>query len=715
MYWMVRAVGWENVPRRAWHVIKGRLGLDRSDRLAVEIANGHLPEAFVPDYAPDSALVWWRARAERFFSGPAQIERLRPALGNIVDEARWQECVTALVEALLRGRMLLFHHHLVDVGWPVDFHRDPLHDVTWPVGQSRRSYRQFDPRYKDLKCLWEASRFQVAFLLARAGARDPSAPVGDLFWQLVEDWDRQNKFGTSAQWVCGQEATFRLMSWLFAACAFVDAPNAQAERYHRLSELAYLTGRLIEDNIVYARSQKNNHAISEAVGLWTLGLMFPELRRSARWRQWGRRVICDEVARQIQPDGSYVQHSLNYHRLMLDDLLWALQLGKLHGDGLPEIRSLMGKALDWLLAMIEPSSGRVPNYGPNDGAQVLPLSTCDYIDFRPVAQAAQFALRAPRAFPPGPWDEQMIWLCPEAGGAGAEESRSATAKQRPQFEAPDGGYYTTSGARSWLFTRIHSYRDRPCQADMLHVDLWYGSVNVFRDGGSFQYYCEQPWQHFFESTAGHNTVEVDAQDQMERGPSFLWFRWTQAKRLAYAFSLDGRATFVAGEHYGYRPLPGRMVHRRSILRIVDSYVIVDDLLGAGSHELTLRWRLAPLEWRCETDVWQAVVEGQNIAVSLTLPVGFRTELCRGVEGAHPEGWESLYYAERMPVPTLVVRGSGQLPVRLVTVVGPADVAIQIADTGPQDVVQPLQISGMGDRDLAEEISRLSQGAIKAGA
>ena len=37
MYWIVRAVGWENVPRRAWHIVKGRLGLDSSDRLKHEL------------------------------------------------------------------------------------------------------------------------------------------------------------------------------------------------------------------------------------------------------------------------------------------------------------------------------------------------------------------------------------------------------------------------------------------------------------------------------------------------------------------------------------------------------------------------------------------------------------------------------------------------------------------------------------------------------
>ena len=307
-------------------------------------------------------------------------------------------------------------------------------------------------------------------------------------------------------------------------------------------------------------------------------------------------MICEEIERQIQPDGSYVQHSLNYHRVMLDDMLWAIQLGALHGDPIPEVHPRLDAALAWLLAMIEPTTGGVPNYGSNDGALILPLSTCDYTDFRPVAQAAHRVLHGTRAFPPGPWDEQMLWLCgADSGTAPVEALRTRSGTRRaPNFEARQGGYYGATGPRSWLFTRIHSYRDRPTQADMLHVDLWYDGVNLLRDGGSFQYYCEHPGS--ISSNRRPDTIPLKSTVwiKCERGPSFLWFRWTEARLLDYAFSLDRQASFVAGEHYGYRRLPGRVVHRRSIFRALDTYVIIDDLLGSGTHEVTLRWRLAPL-------------------------------------------------------------------------------------------------------------------------
>ncbi|HEY1598580.1 MAG TPA: alginate lyase family protein [Pirellulales bacterium] len=708
MYWIVRAVGWENVPRRAWHIVMGRLGLDASEKLKDEAREGLVEREFIAGYSPAAALECWRTRADRFFTGPRQAAQIQPALTQVADDERWQHRVRDLVDALPRGQMLYFNHQSLNVGWPVDFNHDPIHDINWPTGWSRHGYRPFDKRYKDLKCVWEASRFQTAFLLARDVVRHPASPTGELFWQLLADWDRQNPFAASAGWACGQEATFRLMAWLFAACAFVDAPEARAERYHRLSELACLSGRLIERNIVYARSQKNNHAISEAAGLWTLGLMFPELRRAAQWRERGRRVLCEEIERQIYPDGSYIQHSTNYHRVMMDDVLWAIRLGTLHGDPLTELHAPLSKALVWLSAMIEPRTGRVPNYGANDGAVVLPLTTCDYVDFRPVAQAANYVLHGTRLYPPGPWDEEMLWLC----GPESLSARQAEKARPSPFEAPSGGYYTLSGPRSWLFTRIHSFRDRPNQADMLHVDLWYDGANVLRDGGSFHYDTDPPWQHFFESTAGHNTVEVDGQDQMQRGPSFLWFRWTQSLLLASERSLDGRVGFLAGEHYGYRRLTGRVVHRRSIVRILDTYIIVDDLLGSDEHELALRWRLAPAEWQDRSGAWQAEIEGQQLVLRVVAPAGFATRLYRGEEGAAPEGWESLYYADKQPVPTIVTRGQASLPVRMVTVVGPAGAGITVPSLDEPAGENPVRVTGISDRALASEVARLSGGLVQ---
>ena len=122
-----------------------------------------------------------------------------------------------------------------------------------------------------------------------------------------------------------------MLAWCFGLYGFLDARTTTAERVAALAQMVAVSGRRIEAVLGYALSQRNNHGISEGVGLWTIGLLFPELRTAARWRDRGRQVLEDLGRALIYEDGSFAQHSVNYHRLMLHDYLWAIRLGDLHG------------------------------------------------------------------------------------------------------------------------------------------------------------------------------------------------------------------------------------------------------------------------------------------------------------------------------------------------------------------------------------------------
>jgi len=719
-YYTLQAIGWENLPRRVLDLLRRRLGISQRRLPGGEVPADELRRQFVADYRPDNAPLYWRQRAERFFFTPDQLSGVASALRELSSAADWHERVGQVGERLRRGQMRFFSRFYVDVGWPPQFNRDPVHKLDWPVPRHWSTYFQFDPALRDIKCIFEASRFSWAYPLAREHVRNPQAGTAELFWQLFDEWDRQNPYGLTPQWNCGQEGAFRLMAWLFAAMTTLGHAAAGARRLARLTERAWYTARHIEGNINYARSQKNNHAISEATGMMTVGLLFPELTRAEHWHEQGRRVLQAELARQIYDDGSYVQHSTNYHRVMLDDVLWAARLAEISGQPLsPTTLERVGRALAWLLHLIEPSSGRVPGYGSNDGALVLPLSTCDYTDFRPLAQAMHYLLHRTRCFEPGPWDETLLWLF----GPGALDSPVRRFDRRRPLRADAGGYYALAGPRSWALIRCHSYRDRPAQADMLHLDLWFGPHNVLRDGGTYMYYCDQPWQHYFHSTAAHNTIEVDRQDQMIKGPRFLWFRWTRSRRLRFDSPPDGRVAYFEGEHYGYTRLPDRAVHRRGVLRIDDAFVILDDVLSSAGaagasahwHEITLRWRLCAGEWSRLTDAtaWQCSLDGQRSTVSVAAPPGFSADLLCGQEQPTPEGWESLYYAEKQPAPTIRVRGSAALPIRLVTVVTPHSGEIAPVAGPPAQATEPLGLRGVHDAALRAAIQAATAGRIRA--
>ncbi len=129
--------------------------------------------------------------------------------------------------------------------------------------------------------VWEASRFGAVFTLARAYASTGDERYPAAFWALVNDWALHNPPQSGANWKCGQEAAFRLMAWCFGWFAFQSSRSSTPDRLAQLALMMAVHANRIEQNLDYALSQNNNHGLSEAMGLWTIGHLWPEFERSA--------------------------------------------------------------------------------------------------------------------------------------------------------------------------------------------------------------------------------------------------------------------------------------------------------------------------------------------------------------------------------------------------------------------------------------------------
>jgi hypothetical protein len=392
-------------------------------------------------------------------------------------------------EDLRRGELHYFEHTVAQIGYPPAWHTNPFTGQHAPTDRHWSQISDFD--YGDIKIIWEPSRFGFVYALVRAYWRTGEEWCAELFWQLVEDWRAQNPPQRGLNWKCGQETSLRVMAWCFGLYGFLDSRATTAARVAMLVQMIVVSGQRIAANLDYALSQKNNHGISEGVGLWTIGVLFPELHTAHTWRQRGSRVLEEQGRDLIYDDGSFAQHSVNYHRLMLHDYLWALRLGDLHDQPFSaELKQRVGKAGAWLYAIQDEASGHVPYYGQNDGALILPLNNCDYQDFRPVVQATQYLSSETRCYPAGPWDEDLLWLF----GVDAVTA-PVVSPPRQAFSADRGGYYIVRSPKSFVLTRCATFRHRPSQADMLHVDLWWRGQNIALDAGTYSYNAPPPWDN----------------------------------------------------------------------------------------------------------------------------------------------------------------------------------------------------------------------------
>jgi hypothetical protein len=577
----------------------------------------------------------------------------------------------ARANAIMEGRWPYFSGTEIQIGFPPDWHFNPANGKRVPMDRHWSDINDFE--YGDIKFVWEASRFTVAYTLARAYAASGDERYSSAFWTLVEDWAEHNPPHSGSNWKCGQEAAFRIMAWCFGLFALAASPHSTPSRVTQLVAMLAFHAERIEGNIAYALSQNNNHVLSEAAGLWTVGLLFPELARASHWRKKGKQLLEEQISKQILSDGSYVQQSTNYHRLMLHDLLWAFRLGELNNDRFSRnAYDSLAKAVEFLAAITDPVTGRTPNQGNNDGALLLALNNCDFNDYRPVLQAASYLLRHRRLFPAGPWDEDLLWLF----GADALQGATLATSSEGSLVFAAGGYHVLRGPDSWALVRCARHRSRPAHADQLHLDLWWRGENIAADAGTYLYNGDLPWRNGLAQTAVHNTVTADRLDQMTRVSHFLWTRWSEGTIRFY--SRDEEGTRWEGEHNGYRRRLG-VTHRRAIFSRGDVWTVIDDVLGAGRHVADLHWLLPDVPHRLDRSVSSIELDTSvgkyrvqffcSLDAAVTLARAGQV-LSGNCTTSPVRGWISRYYGRKEPVLSLSLKAAGILPVRFVTVFSP---------------------------------------------
>jgi len=509
-------------------------------------------------------------------------------------------------------------------------------------------------------------------VLFRSYAYVDDEKYAEKFWTLFESWCQQNPPNLGPNYACGQECAIRLMAMCFALYGLGNSPSSTTERRGKLITAILMHADRIDHNIDYAISTRTNHSLTEAVGLYTAGTLFSKNfsknPQAQHWRQRGKAILISEVLKQIYPDGSYLQHSANYHRLALQDILWAVRLGQLNNDSFPdEFMDRFKLATDYLY-QLQDASGQVPNYGSNDGALIVPLNNCDYHDFRPVIQACRYALIGGKLFQAGPWDEDLLWFF------GAEAvKQNPICEKRVSSAFDSGGYYTLRQTDSWAMIRCHTYKDRPGQADMLHIDLWYKGINILCDSGTYSYNDPAGMYQYFKSSAAHNCVVIDGTEQMTQGTRFQWFDWVKAKTMVHSISEELKV-FV-----GKMPYRKLATHYRMLCGVGDNiWIIIDDIVGTGEHNIQSHWHI-PGEANVSLSDNVANIRFGNAAYQLLMSHNEQAsvELFKAADNEQL-GWNSIYYGRMESAWTIRIAQRSQLPLREVVVVTPQTITAKVS-------------------------------------
>ncbi len=605
----------------------------------------------------DSYSAWRKTHAPKFFAsvgarGP------RPDYGN-----------TAIEEAnkLLNGELKYFSHTYHQVGFPPNWSTLPTPLAKHPRGTAADDYTKraaedgglsntphwsqiSDDSPTDIKFIWEPNRFAFVYALVRAYAATADEKYPQAFWRLIQDWAEHNPPNSGANWKDGQEIALRLMAWTFGFYAFIHSPSTTPEHITQFTQLVAAQAERIHANIGYAISTRSNHTISEAFGLWMVGLLFPELKHAEKYFNLGKRLLEEEATKQIFPDGSYAMYSLNYHRFILHIYLYAIRLADInHSPFSKALQQSISNSITCLSRLIDPATGQMPVYGSNDGALVLPLNNCDFTDYRPLLQLGAVITTGEPMFEPGAWDEDVYWLC------GVEIEKKEERRKKSFGDAfPDGGVYILHGENSKAVIRCTDFTSRPSHADQLHMDLWMGGHNIAIDAGTYLYSGEGIWRNGLARTSAHNTVTVDDKDQMTMVSRFTWTNWAKGRVLKQ------RDNLWQGEHDGYKPVR----HKRTVMALEgDRWLVIDDLAANEPHHYILHWLLNDGKYGIEKLASQygillAPVTSKLVDSKIKIQMGLmegegKFSIIRADLNS-TYGWRSRYYAHKEPAISLLL-------------------------------------------------------------
>ena len=609
-----------------------------------------------------------------------------PAIATIIRAAYPTAAADAKnrADALCRGEYDLLGYEALRWGPPEsadepDWHLDPV--------SGRRAPRRFwsrvpylDPGCGDHKVTWELNRHQHWLTLGRAAWLVGDESYRDFFVRQLESWMRGNPPRVGTNWASMLELALRAISWVWALHLFVESPRSRRGDAAGLQPwtvdlLLGLDRQLVhvEENLSLYFSP-NTHLTGEALGLYVCGCALPELVDAGRWADTGRRVLLQEIDRQVAPDGGHVERATIYHRYTLDFYLAALLFARItHDPSADRFADVCGRLATAARTMAD-AHGRLPVVGDDDGGSLFPICRREPTDIRDsLAIAAALLDRADLAV--GPVPEEAVWflgnqsLAPSI--ASPPRPRDTPAPHARSSALPDTGYFTSRPGPDdhvLIDGGPHGYLNGGhAHADALSMTVTLGGLPVFVDPGSLTYTVSREIRDRFRSSRMHNTLSLDGRSQSEpRGP-FHWARTADStvRRWLASPLLD----YFEGEHDGYAP--ARHVRRVVIVPEV-SIVVQDTVIAPGSHVAEVNWHLHPAWHVCAEDTGRLQLTHESGARVWMLHHPGTLEVRRGEDGGL--GWYSPRYGLAVPSTTvrLMVEAHGVLSIA--TVLGKGECA-----------------------------------------
>ncbi len=562
----------------------------------------------------------------------------------------------------------------VHLGPKIDWHRDFKSGFRWdPNGYYVNKHEKYVDFYNnaDPKVPWELARFQHAVDLGKAYWYTGDEKYALEFVSQVQSFIDNNTVNLGINWACPMDVAIRAVNWIWGYHFFLDSPSLKKDFLLKFYKSLFLHGRFIINNLEWSEI-RGNHYLSDIVGLVYLGLFFPPSRESAFWFAKGYNSLQEEMYFQVNPDGTNIENSMSYHRLVLELFLSSALLCEITGNRLPgEYYDRLEKMFEFTCAYTKPD-GKAPQMGDSDDGRLHKLGAFEFLDHRYLLSAGAVIFKRPDfKKASGGFHEEALWLLGPKGLA--DYSVIPDRKTIPANESfffPDGGFcIMRSGDRFLMIDRGDvGLKGWGCHGhnDIFSFELYAGDRTLIVDPGSYIYTADFASRNLFRSTAFHNTVRVDGQEINPFDEKLPFTLFDTAKPRVIKWASNEKHDLFEGEHYGYRRLVRPVIHRRWIVFVKSRgfWIMRDILLGEGEHNVELNFHFSPgiVEALDRQAVRTCYPGGTNLLLFPVYPAGTALDLI--------DTWVSYSYGTRKAAQKAVYTWSGPAGVEFLTVLVP---------------------------------------------
>ena len=582
--------------------------------------------------------------------------------------------------ALSNGKIDFFGHQPVDVGVPVDWHRNPVTGVRSPLQFGKTLNYRDDSVVGNVKFIWELGRHQHLIPLAVAYVCTGEVQYRNAVVSQINRWIETNPYGMGIHWCSSLELGLRLISWAVVHSLLVLRDGE--EGLFALVADRKEFGRAIYQQAWFVRhylsrhSSANNHLIGELTGLWVACQVFNLGDAGTRWARFAQGELEQQAKLQIHDDGVDKEQAIYYHLWVLEYLLFAWLTGERCGRSFtPSFRERILAMADFLHC-VTPPGGQPPQIGDSDNGFVTRFEPVWPSDpYGDVLAAVRWTLGRESAMPASAcrvpqkafWYAMILGKLPEQA---AEKRIPATSGAYPRIYQ-NGGYAVLgngpmhlvfdAGPLGYPSIAAHGHADALSFCLALDGEWW------LVDPGTYAYHGEPRWRDYFRGTSAHNTLVANGRHQSESGGAFLWLRHASANIDGYGVD-EYNCQWVEGSHYGYKN--DGVIHRRKIELCMDKeHLLISDLIdGTGVHDIAIYFHFSPeieVVRNPQNHCWVAKKPGAARGLLFDVDKAWDWRASRASEEPLL-GWYSPALGIKTPAYTLWGRWQGSAPVRLVT-------------------------------------------------